>query len=268
MEALMRKSILAAFAAASLFAVPAYAADVMLPAAPVPAPPPPTAAPPTVAGYVGVYGGGVWSGGTFFPAVAFDLAVAKPLDRMDVQFEVRDLTIFDAGDIVNLAAAIIHAYRRNAGAAVGAFGGYEAVFTAGSLANVFHLGAEAAMFRGRATLYAQLAAVLLTGGGTTAWGAYVRGLTRFFPSDNVRLEAGVRYLYLAGGGVTSVVTPELEAEFQLPGRSLSFLTTARATFVVGAGAAAYTALAGIRFNFGGGDLIDQGAPMDTMPLLF
>ena len=249
----MRKSILAAIAAASLFAVPAHAADVMLPAvAPVPAPPPPTAAPPTVAGYVGIYGGVLTDFSAAIAAVAADAAIAISRERMDIQLELRDVTYFTGGLTQSLAAAIVHAYRRNSSAAVGAFGGYEAVI-AGGLTNVLQLGAEAAMFRGRATLYAQLAAVYLFAGGTNAWGAYVRGVTRFFPSDNVRLEAGVRYLYLNSGGPASVITPEIEGEFQLPGRPLSFVATFRGTFVVGSGTGLYTALAGIRFHFGGRD---------------
>jgi hypothetical protein len=263
----MRKSIIAALAA-SVIAVPAYAADIVLPPAAPIAPPPPAAATSTVAGYVGVYGGVLTNFSAAVAAVAADAAIAMSRQRMDIQIELRDLTIFSSGTTISLAAALVHAYRRNSNAAVGAFGGYEAVFGGGGIGtNVFHLGAEAAMFRAQTTLYAQLAAVVATGGGTTTWGAYVRGVVRFFPRDNVRFEGGVRYLYLASGGA-QVITPEIEAEFQLPGRPLSFVGTFRGTFAVGGGAALYTALAGIRFNIGGGDLIDQGAPMDTLPLIY
>ena len=72
---------------------------------------------------------------------------------------------------------------------------------------------------------------------------------------------------VSGGGGGSIITPEIEGEFQLPGRPLSFVGTFRGTFL-GGGAGVYTALAGIRFNFGGGDLIDQVAPMDTLPVEF
>jgi hypothetical protein len=187
------------------------------------------------------------------------------MQRMDFQIELRDQTYFTGGAAASFAAAIVHAYRRNSNAAFGAFGGYEALFSGGGIAaNVFHIGAEALMFRARTTLYAQVAGVFLS---TAGWGGYIRGVARFFPRDNVRLEGGVRYLYLAGGG--NIITPEIEGEFQLPGRALSFVATGRYTFVIsGGGGSVITALGGIRFHFGGGDLIDQGAPMDTNPLLF
>jgi hypothetical protein len=263
----MRKTIIAALAASAI-AVPAYAADVMLPPAAPFAPPPPAAAAPTVAGYVGVYGGVVTDFSAAIAAAAADAAIAMSRQRMDIELELRYQGVFTGGGAIHLAAAMVHAYRRNADRAVGAFGGYEAVVQT-TLANVFHLGAEAAMFRSRATIYAQLAGVFLTGGGTTGWGAYARGVARFFPRDNVKLEGGVRYLYLNTGGAGSVITPEMEGEFQLPGRSISFVGTFRGTFILGVGGTSvYTALAGIRFNFGGGDLIDQGAPMDTNPLVY
>jgi hypothetical protein len=263
----MRKSLIAALAACAI-AAPANAADVMLPpppAAGIPAPAPSAA--PTVAGYVGAYGGVLFSttGGGVAWAVALDAAVARSMQRMDFQLELRDLTVF-AGGSESLAAAIVHAYRRNASSAVGMFGGYEANFGGGSVLNILHLGAEAAMFRSRATLYAQAGAVYLFAGGGSGWGAYLRGVTRFFPRDNVRLEGGVRYLYIVTGGAGSIITPELEAEFQLPGRPLSFVATMRAMIPVGAGGALFTTLGGIRFHFGGGALIDQATPMDTMPL--
>jgi hypothetical protein len=257
----MRKSIIAALAA-SVIAVPAWAADIVLPPAAPIAPPPPTAAPPTVAGYVGVYGGVLTDFGTVIATVAADAAIAISRQRMDIQLELRDLTLFTGGAAGSLAAAMVHAYRRNSNAAFGAFGGYEAVF-GGGVSGIFHAGAEALMFRARTTLYAQLAAVF-SGSG---WAAYARTVARFFPRDNMRLEGGVRVLFEPGvGGV--FITPEFEGEFQLPGRPLSFVTTVRGTFVSGGGGFLITGLAGIRFNFGGGDLIDQVAPMDTVPLLY
>jgi hypothetical protein len=262
----MRKSIIAALAA-SVIAVPAYAADVMVPPPPpvagIPAPAP--AAAPTVAGYVGLYGGVVTDFTNVVAAVAADAAIAISRDRMDIQLELRDQTFFSGGTTTSIAAAMIHAYRRNASTAFGLFGGYEALISGGA-ASILHLGAEAVMFRSRTTFYAQAAAIYVPSG--PAWAGYARGVVRFFPRDNVRLEGGVRYLFVPGGG-GSLITPEIEGEFQLPGRPLSFVSTVRAVIPVGGGGVALlTGLAGLRFNFGGGDLIDQVAPMDTVPFIY
>jgi len=256
----MRQFLLAAFAA-SVIAIPANAADVVVPN--IPAIPPPTAA-PTVAGYVGAYGGIVIVPALgILPVATIDAAFVKPLQRMELEVELRAMGIFQAQSPVFFTAAILHAYHRSATSAYGALIGVEPVIQS-SVGYIFHLGAEAAMFRGRTTLVGQVAGVYVLGPAST-WGAYIRGVTRFFPRDNVRLELGARYLYLATLG--SIISGELEGEFQLPGRPLSLLANTRVMYVPGQ-TTAFTVQGGIRFNFGGGDLIDQRVLFDTMPLEF
>lgn len=257
----MRKFLLAAFAA-SVVAIPAHAADVVAPS--IPAIPPPTAAPSTVAGYVGVYGGVILvPGNVIVPVATVDAALVKPLQRMDLEVELRALGIFQPQSPFVLGAVILHAYHRNATAAYGALVGVEPIIQSGT-GFAFHVGAEAAMFRGRTTLLGQVAGLYLFG-PSSSWGAYVRGVARFFPRDNVRLELGARYMYLASLG--SIISGEIEGEFQLAGRPLSLLANTRVMYIPGDGVG-ITIQGGIRFNFGGGDLVDQQVPFDTMPLLY
>lgn len=250
----MRRLMLAA--AAALFAFPALAGDGV--------PRDEMAGyPPTVHGYIGLYGGLVVSSTLFAPAVAFDATAAMPLGALGVQIETRGLAIF-AAPTAFIGGVLVHVYYRNDRLAIGPFGGYEHVGDG----DVAHVGMEMLFFLAKATFYHQIAFFNQNDGmGTNTPGWYARGAIRVFPADNVRLEGGVRYLSLSG--VQQILTGVAEAEYQVPAHPLSLLATARVTHVIagGPGTTFFTALAGFRINLGGGRLIDQGAPMNTPPLV-
>jgi hypothetical protein len=220
--------------------------------------------PPTVQGYVGLYGGAVITSTVFAPTLAFDANAAVPLGALRLQVETRGLAIF-AGPTAFLGGVFVHTYFRNDRVALGPFGGYERVGDADGA----HIGAEMLFFLTRATVYHQIAFVYVTDGVTSQSGWYARGAIRVFPADNVRLEGGVRFLSL-DAGAARVITGIAEAEYQIPAHPLSLLATARVLNVIGAGPGntAFTALAGFRINLGGGRLIDQAAPMNTLPILY
>jgi hypothetical protein len=253
----MRRLTLAA--AAGLLAFPAFAGDGV--------PPDEMAGyPPTVQGYIGLYGGAVITSSVFAPALAFDAAAAVPLGALNLQVEARGLAIFATTTNV-LGGALVHAYYRNDRIAFGPFGGYEVAASGTSLTNIAHIGFEMLFFLTRATFYHQIAFLYLADGVGSSTGWYARGAIRLFPADNIRLEGGVRFMSLDTQGVLTGIA---EAEYQIPARPLSLLTIARVLHVIGggAGSTAFTALAGFRINLGGGQLIDQGAPMNTLPILY
>lgn len=255
--------MMAAAAAASFVASSASATNMTATADPA-------VAPPTVAGYVGLYGGALFAflpGGPFLdvvvPVATVDAAVVWSRSRMDVELELRGYGLFQPG-ILSYTGAVVHAYGRNASAALGGFVGYELDHpgSGGIPIHIVHVGVEAVLFRDRTSLYGQLATANFFTPLGIGFNWYARGAVRFFPRDNVRLELGMRF----ERGMH--VNFETEGEVQLPGRPLSFLANVRADYTSGIDRYTYAVQAGFRLNFGGGNLIDQRAPMDTLPRQF
>jgi hypothetical protein len=214
---------------------------------------------PGAGGYMGLYGGGIFSGGAAYGVANLDGALTLPMGGLNVQLESRGFIIFATPDPYLLAAGMVHTYWRSPNVAVGPFGGIE-YLSVGTAAVGWHLGAEAQFYLNAMTFYLQ-SALVAAEGMTAAW--YIRTALRFFPAENVRLEAGFRYLSSSG---STIWTALAEVEYQLRNNPLSALATVRYTNL--AGSSAVAALLGFRFNTGGGRLIDQTAPMNTLPLIY
>jgi hypothetical protein len=177
-----------------------------------------------------------------------------------MELEARGLLIFTTPDPTTISAVLMHAYWRNPVIALGLFGGPEPIGgTGGGIA--WNVGGEMQVYLNAVTLYLQ-AAKIIVGGATPGTGWYARFSARFFPTSNVRLEAGIRVLGLE---TTTVFTLFGTGEYQLPNSPLSLLFTVRRLNLETQQGTTFQA--GIRFNFGG-TLADQVAPMDTLPLLF
>jgi hypothetical protein len=253
---MFRRSIVAAVAAAA-FAAPAAADGPVAVAA---------ATPmggynytPVVAGYLGLSGGGIFTSGTGLGIANLDGALTLPMGGLNIELETRGYVIFASPDPFLLGAGIIHTYWRSPNIAIGPFGGPE-YLAVGTAAIGWHLGAEAQFYLNAVTFYLQ-SAIVTSAGSPAAW--YARAALRVFPAENVRLEAGLRYL---NSGGTAIWTALGEVEYQLHNSPLSALTTVRYTGQ--GGTSAIAALFGFRFNTGGGRLSDQVAPMNTLPLVY
>jgi hypothetical protein len=220
-------------------------------------------------GYLGVSAGGVIVGPpspAAYAAAQLNGAATLPLGALNLEIEARGLLIFADPDPAMINAALLHAFWRNPSVAIGILGGPEPVAAGGDPGIVWHLGGEMQVYLNAVTLYLQAAKVIVASGGMTDTGWYARWAARFFPSSNVRLEAGVRVL---GLDTQTIWTMYGEGEYQLPNSPLSVLATVRRLALPsGMGTTtATTAMVGFRFNFGG-TLADQVAPMDTLPLIF
>ncbi len=217
------------------------------------------------AGYLGIFGGGGFSTLGRVGVIGLDGAAAFQLGPAIIQLETRGAAFFTTPTTSTIEAGLVHVYRRNPGTAFGGYFGFEPTTFPSAVTSSWHFGGEAQFYGQRMTYYAQAAYFRLNDGGTIDPGWYVRFAARYFPRQDVRLEANLRYLTLASG-LGSQWTVAGTAEFQLPGRPISVLGTLRRTLISGAPVTAV--LLGLRVNFGPGTLADQGAPMDTLPITF
>ncbi len=198
------------------------------------------------------------------PAVADAAGANLALGVFNLQFESRGMAVLSSGNML-LEGGFIHAYFRNARTAAGPFAGYEGVGDGGGgLTNTFQIGLEAQFFVNALTVYLQAAYLNVRDGMISASGWFARGSLRAFPKDNVRLEAGARFLAYQSVAIWTVM---LEGEYQFPGRAISTMATLRSTIDPGGGQVFFTTLFGVRLHFGRGTLADQTAPMNVWPLV-
>lgn len=217
------------------------------------------------AGYLGIFGGGGFSMLGPIGVIGLDGAAALQLGPATIQLETRGAAFFTTPVASTIEAGLVHIYRRNTGSAFGGFFGFEPTTFPGVVTSTWHFGGEAQFYTQNMTYYAQAAFLRINESGTIDPGWYVRFAARFFPRDNVRLQADLRYLNVASG-LASQWTVAGTAEFQVPGRPISLLGTLRHTSL--SGNAATAVLLGLRVNFGPGGLADEGAPMETLPITF
>jgi hypothetical protein len=216
------------------------------------------------AGYLGIFGGGGFSMLGRVGVVGLDGAAAFQLGPAIVQLETRGAAFFTTPVASTIEAGLVHAYRRNAASAFGGYFGVEPTTFPGVVTSTWHFGAEAQFYTQNMTYYAQAAYLRINEGGTIDPGWYVRFAARYFPRENLRLQADLRYLVVTG--LATQWTVAGTAEFQLPGRPISLLGTLRRTTI--SGNPVNAVLLGLRVNFGTGTLADQGAPMETLPITF
>ncbi len=215
-------------------------------------------------GYLGMFGGGGFSTLGPVPVMGLEGAAAFNLGPVTFQLETRGSAYFTTPVPSTIESGFVHGYWRDENRAFGGFFGFEPTAFPGALSGIWHFGGEAQFYLDRVTVYGQAAVLRINANGSIGPGWYIRMAARYFPRENLRLQADLRYLSI--GGLASQWTLAGTAEFQLPGRPISLLGTVRRT--TASGVAATVVLGGFRINFGGGTLADEGAPMETLPVTF
>lgn len=216
------------------------------------------------AGYLGIFGGGGFSMLGPVYVMGLEGAAAYSLGPVAVQLETRGAAFFTAPAPSTIESGFVHGFFRNQNTAVGGYFGFEPVTLPGLISGTWHFGGEVQFYFGRMTLYAQAAYLRINANGIVEPGWYARFAARYFPNDNLRLQADLRYMSLAGA--LSVWTVAGTAEFLLPNRPISLIGTVRHT--MGSGVPSTAVLGGFRINFGHDTLTGQPTPMDTLPVTF
>jgi hypothetical protein len=180
---------------------------------------------------------------------------------LNLQLEARSLLLSTPPASLAINAALLHTFWRSQDFAFGIFGGLEIVHQSPTTP-IWHVGAELQAYLAAASFYLQAGYIRITDASIAGPGWHARLATRFFPTENVLLEAGVRYLSVANG--EDFWTLYGVGEVQLAGTPLSLMATVRQVITI---VNSTTVQFGLRWNFGG-VLADQTAPMDTLPFTF
>ncbi len=167
----------------------------------------------------------------------------------------------------------IHAYLRNPGFAIGAYGGYEAPIIGLSLWNI---GAEAQAYWQNMTLTGQLAFVNWnTGGGPSGTATSARGGVKFFLTDNIAFDGDIRWMSTSvAGGANFTLAAGAEARVAgTPWALFGNVRWSNVTFNTGgpSGSIGTTSgLVGVRAHVGNGSLFQgyrTGYSFNTLPLI-
>jgi hypothetical protein len=216
------------------------------------------------AGYLGIFGGGGFSALGPVYVMGLEGAAAFSVGPVHAQLETRGAAFFTAPTPSTIESGFVHGFWRDANHAAGGYFGFEPATLPGNVSGIWHFGGEAQFYIDRLTLYGQAAYLRINANGTVEPGWYVRLSARFFPRENLRLQADLRYMDL--GGLLSGWTVGGTAEYQLRGRPISLVGTVRHT--VGSGVPSTAVMAGFRINLGHGTLAEQATPMETLPVTF
>lgn len=256
------------------FSGQAFGADLILTP---PAPPEATAPESAFSGHIDGYGGMIYADETGWTVGAAGRANYNFRRRLNIQGDLfGDGIWFDDDTLFGYGAAAHLFWRDPSSYAVGIFGSVEGFDgdRLNYLGDVYRytVGPEVQAYYGKITLYGQAYFGEVFGEhlekGVDMWGG--RGIVRYFPRENIRLDGELGYKTLqVPGDDFGIITAATQANYRFSGMPLTVFGRYQFENIEppqGDGIQSHKIVVGLRAHFGSDSLLDEdrhGATMDV-----